>query len=155
MSTESLLDKWRFLIGDWKGKSEEQYDEEGMIETSAVFCLELGGICILGKLEAWNKGRIINSSISLLFFDQIAKIFRRKTMFSYGFVNNEVEYESSNTEIRFDVTIEPLPKQFEGTRWRSFIRKISDTEIAMGLEKAKEGEGFTLYGETLFRKEHK
>jgi len=76
-------------------------------------------------------------------------------MFSYGFVNNEVEYERNINEIRFEVTTEPMPKQFEGISWRSYIRKISDSEIAMGLEKAKKGEDFTLYGETVYRKEQK
>ncbi|MFX1561712.1 MAG: hypothetical protein ACFFDP_00190 [Promethearchaeota archaeon] len=155
MSTDSPLKDWKFLIGKWKGKSEDQFDEEGKIETSAIFSLELNGICIAGKFEAWNKGQLINSSISLMFFDSIAKIFRRKTMFSYGFVNNEVEYKRNNGEIRFDVTTEPIPKQFMGIRWRSYIRKISESEIAMGLEKAEEGEDFAIYGETVYRKEHK
>jgi hypothetical protein len=38
--------------------------------------------------------------------------------------------------------MEPLPKNFEGTRWRSFMKKISDNKIAMGLEVAKGGEEF-------------
>lgn len=49
--------------------------------------------------------------------------------------------------------MEPSPKQFEGMRWRSYIRKISDSKIAMGLECAK-GEGtFELFGETIAIKE--
>jgi hypothetical protein len=49
--------------------------------------------------------------------------------------------------------VEPCPKQFEGIRWRSYIEKVSDTKIAMGLEWAK-GEGeFELFGETRAAKE--
>lgn len=54
----------------------------------------------------------------------------------------------NENEVKFDVTMEPLPKRFEGTRWRSFIRKISDTQIAMGMEIAKEGTEFKNYGES-------
>jgi hypothetical protein len=50
------------------------------------------------------------------------------------------------------VTMEPLLKSFEGTRWRSFIRKLSDTKMAMGLEVAKEGEEFKKYGESILSK---
>jgi hypothetical protein len=48
--------------------------------------------------------------------------------------------------------MEPLLKSFEGTRWRSFIRKLSDTKMAMGLEVAKEGEEFKKYGESILSK---
>lgn len=63
-----------------------------------------------------------------------------------------MEYARSETEIRFDIEVEPLPKQFEGIRWRSYIRKISEKMIATGLEIAK-GEGqFKKYGETVLVK---
>ena len=43
-------------------------------------------------------------------------------------------------------------KQYEGTRWRSFLRKISDTKVAMGLEIAKEGKEFKRFGESIIEK---
>lgn len=88
-----------------------------------------------------------------MFYDDVEQKFKRKTFFSYGFVNNEVEHSRSENEIKFDVTMEPLPKQFRGTRWRSFIRKISNNKLAVGLEVTKEGEAFKPYGEeTLVKK---
>ena len=56
---------------------------------------------IMGKHEAWNSGRLVNRSIGLLFYDFKVKKFRRKSFFSYGFVNNEVEYARTDDEIRF------------------------------------------------------
>lgn len=67
-------------------------------------------------------------------------------------MNNEVEYSRTKNEIRFDVKMEPLPTQFKGTRWRSYIRKISDTKIAMGMEVANEGEDLKPYGESILEK---
>lgn len=107
---------------------------------------------IMGKSEAWNEDRFVNRSIVLFFYDKTKQKFRRKSFFSYGFVNNEVEYARSNDEIRFDVDVEPLPKQFEGIRWRSYMRKISEKKIAMGLEMAREREEFKKYGETVLVK---
>jgi hypothetical protein len=63
-----------------------------------------------------------------------------------------VESSRSENEVRFDVTVEPLPKQFEGIRWRSYMRKISETSIAKGLEMAKGQEDFKKYGETILAK---
>ncbi len=64
-----------------------------------------------------------------------------------------MEYARTDEEIRFAVVSEPSPKQFEGIRWRSYIRKISDNKIAMGLEWAR-GEGeFESFGETIAVKE--
>jgi len=102
--------------------------------------------------EAWNVGRLVNKSVSLLFYDNNEQKFKRKSFFSYGFVNNEVEYTGNDNEIKFDIQVEPLPKQFEGIHWRSSIRKISENEIAMGLEMAKGEEGFKRYGETVLVK---
>jgi hypothetical protein len=153
MSKKSPLDDWRFLIGTWKSKTEGgQFGETGVIEGVAVFSYEPSEAFIMAKGENWCEGRLLHKSVSILFFDSAGKMFRRKTFFSYGFVNNEVECARTKSEIKFDVTSEPLPKQFEGTRWRSFIRKISDTQIATGLEVAKGTGEFQSYGETVFTK---
>lgn len=152
MSEKSPLDDWWFLVGTWKSFAKGQFDEKGVVEGVAVFSCEPSEAFIMAKGESWSEGRLLNKSISLLFYDKDKGKFRRKTFFSYGFVNNEVESARDKNEIRFDITMEPLPKSFEGTRWRSFMRKISDTQIAMGLEIAK-GEGeFQSYGETILTK---
>jgi hypothetical protein len=152
MSEGSPLDDWCFLIGTWKGSAKDQFGEKGVIEGTVVFSLEPSAKFIMGKHEGWHEGRLLNKSITLLFYDAVEQKFRRKSFFSYGFVNNEVECSRNKDEIKFDVTMEPLPKNFEGTRWRSFMRKISDSKFAMGLEVANEGEGFRKYGESILVK---
>jgi len=56
-------------------------------------------------------------------------------------------------ELRFEVVVEPSPKQFKGMRWVSYIKKLSDTKIAMGLEWAKREGEFERFGETIAVKE--
>lgn len=153
MSEKSPLDDWRFLIGTWKGKANGgQFGVKGTIEGVVVFSCEPSAMFIMGTGENRSEGQLLHKSISLLFYDSIGKKFHRKTFFSYGFVDNEVECASTKNEIEFDVTHEPLPKQYEGTRWRSFMRKISDTKVAMGLEVAKEGKEFEQFGESIIEK---
>jgi hypothetical protein len=148
----SPLDDWKFLVGEWKGETKDQFDEKEVVRETAIYLLEPSERFITGRQEAWSDKGLVNKSISLMFFDGAQKKFKRKTFFSYGFVNNEVEYVRNEKEIRFDVTMEPLSKNFEGTRWRSYIRKISEDKIATGLEEAKEGGEFKSYGETVMVK---
>ena len=153
LSSSSPLDKWKFLIGRWKGIAKDGFGEKGVVESSHVFSAALGEKFITGREECWNNGRLVHKAASFLYYDPREEKFRRKDIYSYGFVNNEVEYARSDKEIRFEVAVEPSPKQFEGMRWRSYIRKISDSKIAMGLEWVK-GEGeFELFGETIAVKE--
>ncbi|MGY5874503.1 MAG: hypothetical protein RTU30_02045 [Candidatus Thorarchaeota archaeon] len=106
----------------------------------------------MGRHEAHTDGDFVNSSISFMLFDGTEKRFRRKTVFSYGFINNEIEYFRDEKEIRFNVEVESFHPGSVGLRWRSYIKRISDTEIAMGLESAKEGENFENYGETIYKR---
>lgn len=148
----SPLDDWKFLAGKWKGETKDQFGETETIKGTAVYSLDPSDSFIMEKREAWNGNRLVNKSISLMFYDEAEKKLKRKSFFSYGFVNNEVEYQRTEKEIRFDITMEPLSKNFQGTRWRSFIKKISEDKIAVGLEVAKEGEDFKSYGETIMAK---
>lgn len=151
----SPLDSWKFLIGEWKGESKTggEFGERERIEGTAAISFDPSDKFIMSKGESWSAGQLVNRSISIMFYDDVEQKFKRKTFFSYGFVNNEVEHSRSENEIKFDVTMEPLPKQFRGTRWRSFIRKISNNKLAVGLEVTKEGEAFKPYGEeTLVKK---
>jgi len=154
MAPKSPLDEWKFLIGSWKGKTKAgQFGEKGVIEGSAVFSCEPSESFITGTGENWCEGRLLNKSISILFYDDGEKKFRRKTFFSYGFVNNEVECERTKDSIKFDITTEPSSMQVgPGMRWRSTIRKISATKIATGLEMAKLGKEFISYGESTLEK---
>ena len=151
MSNDDPLSNWNFLIGKWKGGSTDQFGDEGEIVSTAHFSKELGKY-IMGKIDSFRKGKLENASISMMFYDPRDEKLRRKTFFSYGFVNNEVELESSEDMIIFEVVSEPTPQAFDGMRWRSYIRKVSESEIRMGLESAKEGEDFELYGESVLKK---
>ena len=154
LTSNSPLDEWKFLIGAWKGKAEGgQFGEKGVIEGKAVFSCEPSESFIMGVGENWCEGRLLNKSISILFYDGDEKRFRRKTFFSYGFVNNEVECARTKDTIRFDITTEPLSKQVgPGMLWRSTMRKISDKKIATSLEMAKPGQEFKSYGESILEK---
>jgi hypothetical protein len=154
MASNSPLDEWKFLIGTWKGKTEGgQFGEKGVIEGKAVFSCEPSESFIMGTGENRCEGRFLNKSISILFYDDGEKKFRRKTFFSYGFVNNEAECARTKDTLKFDITTEPLSKQVgPGILWRSTIRKISNTKIATGLEMAKPGKEFKSYGESTLEK---
>ena len=151
MNSEDPLSNWYFLIGKWKGGSADQFGGEGEIVATAAFSMELGKY-IMGKHDAYRNGKLENASIGMMWYDIRNKGFLRKTFFSYGFVNNEIEYERSDTELKFEVVLEPVPQAFDGMKWRSYIRKVSDTEIRLGLESAKEEEDFTSFGETVLHK---
>jgi hypothetical protein len=154
MIMASPLDDWKFLVGEWKGetKSAKEFGEEEKIEGKATFAFDPSDRFITSRGETWSVGKLVNKSISIMFYDGVEQKLKRKTFFSYGFVNNEVELSRNDSEIKFEVTIEPVQRQFEGTRWRSFIRKISDTKIAVGLEIAKGEEPFRAYGEEILTK---
>ena len=145
----SPLDDWKFLVGTWRGSSEDQFGEKGVVKTTATYALEPGDRFLTARGEAVCEGRVLNRSLSVMFYDIGLGRFYRKTFFSYGFVNNELEFERTEDEIRFDVTVEPWVKQFEGLRWRSSLRRVSEREIATGLAEAKAGEPFASYGEVL------
>ncbi|MHA2065688.1 MAG: hypothetical protein ACXABY_15030 [Candidatus Thorarchaeota archaeon] len=152
MSSENPLEAWKFLVGKWKGQSKDQFGGEGSIETTTVFTLEIRGKYIMSRNESRKDGKLENQSIGMLFYDIRNKRFLRKSFFSYGFVNNEVEYHSTENEIKFEVVSEPTPQAFDKMRWRSYIRKVSEDEIREGLEAAKEGEDFVSYGEDVMKR---
>ena len=153
MAKKTPLDEWRFLIGKWKGKTKPgQFGVKGVIQGNLAFECEPSSLFITAKEDNRCDGELINKNISILFYDSAEGKFKRKTFFSYGFVNNEVECESTGKEIKFDITMEPTAKQYEGVRQRSYIRKLSDVRIATGLEFAKGKEEFKNFGEAVFEK---
>ena len=153
MASSSPFDRWTSLVGTWRGTTPgDQFGEKGEVTDAAVFSLEPGERFLLTRGEATCEGRVLNRSLAVMLYDKAAGRFRRETFFSYGFVNHETECARTDDEIRFDVVVEPQPKEFEGMRWRSFLRRFSDDEIAKGLEVAKAGEDFRPYGEVRLRR---
>ena len=133
------LDDWKFLVGRWRGTSENQFGERGVVETTAVYALEPSDRFLTARGEAVCEGRLLNRSLSVMLYDPVLGKFRRKTFFSYGFVNNEVEFERTEHEIRFDVTVEPAVKQFEGLLWRSNLRKVPSVRLRRGSRRRRRG----------------
>ncbi len=154
MSTQSHLANWLFLVGEWKGsgKLEQAANHVEPIETIATFTQEMGGTAIMGVFKSTQSGKIINESIGILFYDVLNETFRRKSFFSYGFVNNEVAFASTPQELWFTVESEPIPPQFKDLQWRSYIIKMSPTTIRLGLQQSKKGRDFQLYNETTLEK---
>jgi hypothetical protein len=152
MSSENPLRDWHFLIGEWKGQSKDPESDEGVIITSDVYTLEMSGVYIMGRHKAVKDGKVIHESMSLMYYDKRYRKFRRKSAFSYGFINNEVEFERTSESVWFDAVSEPSPQAFDGMRWRSYIKKISESEIREGLEVAKGEEDFTNYADNVSKK---
>ncbi|MHA1960336.1 MAG: hypothetical protein ACW99U_08905 [Candidatus Thorarchaeota archaeon] len=152
MSSENPLDDWKFLVGEWRGGSPGRFGGKGEIETTATFTLELNDRFIMNRHESHRDGKLENAEIGLMYYDVRNKKFLRKTGFSYGFVNNEIEYHRTGDEIRFEIAIEPIPQAFDGMRWRSYLVKVSEDEIREGLESAKEGADFENYGDSVLKR---
>lgn len=146
------LDQLRFLLGNWKGKVEDQFGEKGVIESTFSFAQDQNEQFISGRTESWKEGNLVNSSLSFLIWDPNIAMYARKSVFSYGWVNNEVG-ELDGDRLVFDIlSIDGEPSFFRGVKWRSFIHRYKENETGSGLEVAKEGEPFHLYGETRARR---
>jgi hypothetical protein len=87
-----------------------------------------------------------------MYYDPGSDRFLRKTAFSYGFVNNEVKYYRDESVIRFGIEMEPVTAFFMGTRWRSFIEKMSEDEVREGLEVAKGDRDYKSFGVTVLKR---
>ena len=156
MSDGSPLDDWRFLVGEWKAAAvgDGEFGEEGVVEGKHVFTEALGGKFIMGTHESWEGKRHVHDSIDLMYYDPGSDRMLRKSAFSYGFVNNEVEYYRDDKVIRFEVVIEPHPQSefFAGTRWRSFIEKVNEDEVRDGLEVARGDGDYKSFGVTVLKR---
>ncbi|MHA2089273.1 MAG: hypothetical protein ACW98K_00315 [Candidatus Kariarchaeaceae archaeon] len=139
------LKNWAFLIGKWKGENLESSYDEGKVTMNGEYRYQPNEKFIHHIHEAQNEEGPINKSIAVMYVDPYSNCFLRKEIYSYGFVNNELSYYHDENSIKFDIIIEPRPKQFEGLIWRSWLTKISDTEIEMGMENQKEGQEYLLF----------
>ena len=144
------LESWMFLEGKWKARAVEEnsFGEEGVVEGDNEFKVDLGGKFITGRKRSYQGEREVHTLLTVLFYDEEEKLLKRKSFFSYGFVNNEVEIESEDGFVRFQITMEPVTEFFKGTVWRSYIRKVSDDVVLEGLESSKDGVEYALFGET-------
>ena len=146
------LAQLRFLLGNWKGRAENQFGETGIIESIFSFTQDPNEKFISGRTESWKEGKLVNSSRSFLIWDPNMAKYVRKSVFSYGWANNEMGEWKDDRLLFYIVSIDAEPSFFKGVKWRSFIHRYSENEIGSGLEVAKGGEQFHLYGETRARR---
>jgi len=146
------LKRLEFLIGKWKGRSEGQFGEKGVIESLFECSLEPSEMFIAMIGESRTNGKQVNKSAAYLMWDPNNNKYARKSMFSYGWINNEVG-DFNGRRLTFEVvSMDGEPDYFKGLKWRSFVQKYSENEIGTGLEVSKNGEPFRLYGESKARR---
>jgi hypothetical protein len=141
-----------FLIGKWKGRAEGQFGEKGVIDSVFECSHEPSEMFIAMIGESRSNGKQVNKSAAYLTWDPNVNKYVRKSMFSYGWINNEVG-DLHGDRLTFNViSMDCEPDYFKGLKWRSFIHKYSQNEIGTGLEVSKNGEPFRLYGESKARR---
>ncbi len=146
------LRKLEFLIGKWKGRAENQFGEKGVIEGTFDCTHDPGEKFIAMIGEARTNGKLLHRALTYLMWDQNLQKYVRKSVYSYGWILNEVG-ELNGDRLTLDVvSTDGEPDFFKGTRWRSYLHEYSSEEIGTGLEVAKVGEPFRLYGEQRARK---
>jgi len=89
---------------------------------------------------------------SFYLYDPNIRKFVRKTVYSYGFFTNEVGVAKGDKFIFDSVNINAEPDYWKGLRIRNVIQRHSNDEFSTGLQTAKKGEGFRLYGSNRFRR---
>lgn len=146
------LETLTFLVGRWRAEATDQFGEQGVIETTMECSRDLGEGSLILRGESRNAGRLVNSSVQWIIYDTAAGKFIRKSLYSYGFINNEEGTWDGDTLLFDVVKIDNEPASFRSLRWRSFIRRYSDDEVGFGLLVAKPGEEFKPYGETRARR---
>ncbi|HEV2120814.1 MAG TPA: hypothetical protein VGS11_12030 [Candidatus Bathyarchaeia archaeon] len=146
------LKRLEFLIGKWKGRAEGQFGEKGIIDSIFECSHEPSEMFIATIGESRSNGKPVNKGASYLTWDANINKYVRKSMFSYGWINNEVG-DFHNDRLTFDVvSMDGEPDYFKGLKWRSFIHRYSENEIGTGLEVSKQGGLFRLYGESKARR---
>lgn len=99
------LQKLRFLLGEWKGRSQDQFGENGVIESTFIFSQDPNEHFIYGRTESWKEGKLVNSSRRFLIWDPSIAKYVRKSVFSYGWINNEVG-EWRDDKLLFDYRVD-------------------------------------------------
>ncbi len=141
-----------FLIGDWDGSGEGFDTKDEEIRNRMSFAYDPSPSIISGRFEAWRSGKLENKGSMTILYDPNIRKLVRKTVYSYGFIMNEVG-ELRGERFDFDCTgVDAMPDFWKGLRIRTFIEKHSDADFTSGLETAKEGEDFRVFGQNRFRR---
>lgn len=142
------LKRLDYLIGHWKSRAENQFGEKGIIEGVLECSHEPSEKFIAMIGESRTDGKLVNRGVSYLMWDENVKRYIRKSLFSYGWILNEIGTLEGDRLTLDVVSMDGEPDYFKGTRWRSFVQKYSENEIGTGLEVAKDSGPFKLYGES-------
>ena len=157
MDSSSGLDplkRLEYLIGHWKSRAENQFGEKGVIEGTFECSHSPSGNCIAMIGESRSDGKLVNAAATYLIWDQNISKYVRKSIYSYGWILNEVGVLNADRLVLDVVSIDGEPDYFKGTKWRSFIQKYSENEIGTGLEVAKADGPFKPYGESRAKRIH-
>jgi len=148
----SALDKLDFLLGHWKGRSVDQFGEKGTLDATLVCTREPSEEFIQIMADNKKDGKLVNRSVEYITYDPRIKRYVCKRMWSMGFIENGLGTWKDASTLMFQIKFDREPEFFEGTLWRSFIRRYSKDEIGHGLYTAKKGGKYHLYGETRERR---
>jgi hypothetical protein len=145
--------KISFLIGDWEGRG-EGFDtgKDSDITNKMSFAFAPSPSIITGRFEARRAGKLENEGAMIILYDPNIRRFVRKTVYSYGFIMNEIGTTRGNRFLFDCVGIDALPDYWKGLRIRTFLEKKSEDEFTSGLMTAKKGEAFHVYGQNRFRR---
>ena len=147
-SGPDALKRLEYLIGHWKSRAENQFGEKGIIEGTFECIHSPSGNCIAMIGESRSDGKLVNSAATYLIWDQNIRKYVRKSIYSYGWILNEVGILNGDRLILDVISIDGEPDYFKGIKWRSFVQKYSENEIGTGLEVAKADGPFKPYGES-------
>lgn len=151
-SSQEPLKRLEYLIGHWKSRAEDQFGEKGVIEGTFECSHNPSGNCIAMTGESRSEGKLVNSAATYLIWDQNIRKYVRKSIYSYGWILNEVGVLNGDRLVLDVISIDGEPDYFKGTKWRSFIQKYSENEFGTGLEVAKADGPFKPYGESRARR---
>ena len=152
-SQKDRFKKLAFIVGEWDGKG-EGFDtgKESDITNRMTLAYDPSPGVITGRFEARRSGKLENQGMMIFLYDPVINKFIRKTVYSYGFLMNEVG-ELKDDRFVFDcVGIDAEPDYWKGLRIRTYIEKHSDDDFSTGLETASKGEEFKLYGQNRFHR---
>ncbi len=143
------LEALEFLIGSWKGSALDQFGEKGLLETFADCTHEPSEKFVQIRGESRKGGKVLNRGVQFITFDSKLKKYVSKRIWSMGFIENgEGIWEDANT-LEFQIKFDVEPDFFQGTSWKSFIKRYGEDQIRTGLYAKGKGESeYRLYGET-------
>jgi len=145
MMTQQLK-RLGFLVGKWSGTA-EGFGGDSPLTSIASFDYEPGNSIISGYRESRTGKKLQNRVLMMFLYDRNLEKFVRKDVYSYGFLVNQIGELDGNRFVFDSVGIDSEPDFYKGVKFRSFVEKLSNKSISMGVETAKPGEKFRLYGQ--------